>query len=295
MNLPDPDKVVVTVAVTGAFGDRSVPHLPITPREIADSALEAHRHGASAAHIHVREVETGRPSMDLELYSEVVSRIRDNSEMIINLSTGAGGRFVPGDRDPMGPGPGTMLRQPAKRIEHVLKLSPEICSLDVGTLNFQAHSFINPAAHVEWMAKQILGAGVKPELEVFELGHIHFAKHLIEDGLVESPPLFQLCTGVKWGIPATPEHIMALKRDLPRSAVWSCFGIGAAHFMAAAQSLLLGGHVRVGLEDNLFLTKGRRARGNWELVQKAVGIIEALGKTPASPEEAKRIFGLKNS
>ena len=294
MTLLTPDKVVVTVAVTGAFGDRSVPHLPITPKEIAESALEAHRAGAAAAHIHVRDVETGKPAMDLELYAEVVSRIRDKSDMIINLSTGAGGRFVPDEQDPVGLGPGSMLRQPAKRMEHVLALNPEICSLDVGTLNFQAHSFINPAAHVELMAKEMLEAGVKPELEVFELGHINFARHMIDQGWVEAPPLFQLCTGVRWAIPSTPEHIMALKRDLPPGAVWSCFGIGPAHFTAVAQSVLLGGNVRVGMEDNLFLAKGLRAQSNRELVEKAVTILEALGKSPASPKEARSIFGLKN-
>jgi uncharacterized protein (DUF849 family) len=292
MDSKNEKKVVVTVAVTGAFGDRSVPFLPITPKEIAESALEACNAGASVAHIHVRDVQTGKPSMDFELYEEVVRRIRDNSEMLVNLSTGPGGRFIPSDEDPVGFGGGTILRKPEKRIEHVIKLKPEICSLDVGTINFGAHTFLNFAPHVEWMAEQIKEAGVRPELEVFEIGHINFGRYLIDKKKVAPPALFQFCMGVKWGIPATTENILSMKREIPSDAVWSAFGVGISLFPTVAQTILLGGNVRVGLEDCLYLQKSRRAKSNSELVKKAVEIILALGKEPAAPAEARKILNV---
>jgi uncharacterized protein (DUF849 family) len=164
------EKVVVTVSITGSFGDRSVPGLPITPKEIAESALEAHEAGAAIAHIHVRDMETGKPSMELKLYEEVVQCIRDRSDMILNLSTGAGARFIPTDKDPIGMAPGSTLCTPQKRIEHVIRPKPEVCSLDVGSMNFGPHVFINYLPHAEWMPEHIKEAGVKPELEVFDLG-----------------------------------------------------------------------------------------------------------------------------
>lgn len=285
-------KVVVTASVTGAFGDRTVPFLPITPKEIADSALGAFKTGASVAHVHVRDVTTGKPSMDYALYEEVVQRIRDGSDMLVNLSTGAGGRFIPSSEDPVGFGEGTILKNPEKRIEHVLKLKPEICSLDVGSINFAAHMFLNFAPHVEWMSDQIKKAGVKPELEVFEIGHINFAKHLVNLNKVACPALFQFCMGVKWGIPATVDNFLAMKRELPPVAIWSAFGVGPNLYPVVAQSILMGGNVRVGLEDSLYIEKGRKATSNAELVQKAVDIIRALGKEPATPAETRNIFKL---
>ena len=285
-------KVVLTVAVTGAFGDKSVQFLPITPKEIAESALEAFEAGASVAHVHVRDVLTGKPSMEYALYEEVVKRLRDHSDMIVNLSTGAGGRFIPSNQDPVGFAEGTILKTPSKRIDHVLKLKPEICSLDVGTINFGAHMFLNFSPHVEWMAEQIAGTGVKPELEVFELGHINFANHLVSEKKVKSPPLFQFCMGVKWGIPANTENMLAMKRSLPPDAIWSAFGVGPSLFPMVAQSVLIGGNVRVGLEDSLYIEKGCKAKSNAELVRKAVAIIQALGKEPATPSEARMLLGL---
>lgn len=287
------DKVVVTVSVTGSFGDRTTPGLPITPEEIANSALEAFDAGAAVAHIHVRDVQTGQPSMDFKLYEEVVHRIRERSDMILNLSTGAGARFIPNDQDPVGLAPGSTLCSPAKRIEHVLQLEPEICSLDVGTINFGSHVFVNSLPHVEWMAECIRDAGVKPEMEVFDTGHVEIAEHLLKTGRVRRPPLFQLCMGVKWGIPATPGHLMIMRQALPPDAIWAGFGIGANSFAMLAQSVLLGGNVRIGMEDTLYLEKGVLASTNKELVEKAVTIIRTLGKEPATPDEAREILGLR--
>jgi len=284
------NKVIVTVPVTGSAGDRSTPFLPITPKEIAESAVDAGKAGASVVHIHVRDVKTGRPSMEFQLYREVVDRIRDQSDMIINLSTGAGGRFVPDDNDPVGFGPESNLCRPEKRVEHVLRLKPELCSLDVGSMNFGDRVFVNTVSHVKTMADLILEAGTKPELEVFDMGHIEIAKHLLATKRVHHPPLFQLCMAIPWGIPATAKNMIMMKEALPAGAVWTAFGISADCFPMAAQSVLLGGHVRVGMEDNLYLAKGQRASSNRELVEKAVRIIRALDKEPACPDEARELL-----
>ncbi|MBW1697172.1 MAG: 3-keto-5-aminohexanoate cleavage protein [Deltaproteobacteria bacterium] len=284
------DKVIVTVPVTGSFGDRNTPFLPITPKEIAESALDAKRAGASVAHIHVRDVETGAPSMEFKLYKEVVDRIRDKSDMLINLSTGPGARFVPDDKDPIGLGPGSTLCIPQRRVEHVLRLKPELCSLDVGSMNFGAHVFVNILSHVETMLGLILDAGIRPELEVFDVGHIEIANHLLKTTKIPSPPLFQLCMGVSWGIPASAKNMILMKEALPSGAVWAAFGVGASCFPMVAQSVLLGGHIRVGMEDNLYIKKGERAETNRELVEKAVRIVRALDKEPAEPEEVRNLL-----
>jgi uncharacterized protein (DUF849 family) len=287
------EKVIVTVSITGSFGDRSVPGLPITPKEIAESALEAHEAGAAIAHIHVRDVETGKPSMEFKLYDEVVQRIRDRSDMILNLSTGAGARFIPTDKDPIGLAPGSTLCTPQKRIEHVMRLKPEVCSLDVGSMNFGPHVFVNYLPHVEWMAEHVEAGGVKPELEVFDLGHVEIANYLLRTGRVRRPPLFQLCMGVNWGIPATSHHMVMMKQALPLDAIWAGFGIGETAFQMLAQSVLLGGNVRIGMEDTWHLEKGKQAKGNKELVEKAVVILRVLGKEPATSEEARDLLKLR--
>jgi uncharacterized protein (DUF849 family) len=287
------ERVVVTVSVTGSVGDRAGnPWLPVTPKEIAQSALEAHQAGASVAHIHVRDVETGRPSMDPALYREVVSRIRDGGDMILNLTTGAGARFIPDDQDPVGVDPASTLTGPEKRIEHVMALRPEICSLDVGSMNFGPHVFVNYLPHVEWMAEQIRDAGVKPELEVFDMGHVEIANHLIQTERVGRPPLFQLCMGTRWGMPATPQNMVTMKNALPPDALWAGFGIGASSFQMAAQSVLLGGNIRIGFEDTFYVERGVLARSNRELVEKAVAIIRSLGKVPATVAEARDLLHL---
>ncbi len=290
----DSEKVVLTVSVTGSIGDRSSnPALPVTPKEIAESAVEAAAAGAAVAHIHVRDAQTGKPSMELQLYEETVRRIRDHSDILLNLTTGAGARFIPAEDDPSHPGPGTTLSPPERRIAHVLALKPEICSLDVGSMDFGPHLFVNFLPHVEWMAEQISAAGVKPELEVFDMGHIEKAKHLIRTGRIKSPPLFQLCTGIRWGIPATPESMIAMKGLLPDDALWTGFGIGATAFSMVAVAAVLGGNVRIGFEDSLYLEKGKLAASNRQLVEKAVAILRLLGKEPASPDEARRLLKLE--
>lgn len=287
------NKVIVTVAVTGAIGDRSRhPSLPVTPEEIAKSAVEACSAGASVAHIHVRDQETGESSMELELYREVFERIRATSDMVVNLTTGAGARIIPNDSNPVGLGPGTTWSSPERRIEHIVSLKPELCSLDIGSMNFGPRVFANALPHVEEMAKRIKAAGVKPELEVFDMGHIAIGHSLLEKGLVERPPIFQLCLGIEWGIPATAKNMMLMKEALPTDAIWAGFGIGPASFPMVAQSALFGGNVRVGFEDNFFLARGNRAKSNAQLVEKTVTILNALDMEPASPQEARKILGL---
>jgi len=288
------NKTIITLAVTGSIGDKSKhPALPVTPREIAESALEACSAGASVVHIHVRDPKTAEPSMSFELYEEAVQRIRESSDMLINLTTGAGARIVPDNANPMGLGPGTTWSTPEKRTEHVVKLKPELCSLDVGSINFGPRVFANPLPHVEEMAARIKKAGVRPELEVFDLGHMEIAKHLIEKGLVEGLPVFQLCLGIQWGIPATSKHMLSMREPLPSGAIWGGFGVGSASFPMIAQSILLGGNVRVGFEDNFYLSSGTPAKSNAQLVEKTVAILRALDKEPASPDEAREMLKLK--
>jgi len=286
-------KVVITVAVTGSIGDKSKHQaLPVTPKEITDSAVEACSAGASVVHVHVRDPETAEPSMEFELYQEVVERIRNVSDMVINLTTGAGARIVPDDSNPVGLSPETTWRSPEKRTEHVVKLKPELCSLDVGSMNFGPRVFANTLDHVEEMARQIKAAGVKPELEVFDMGHIEIGKNLLKKGLVESPPIFQLCLGISWGIPANTKTMLFMKESIPPDAIWAGFGVGPTSFAMVAQSALLGGNVRVGFEDNFYLGRSTPAESNAQLVEKAVSILKSLDKEPASPQEAREILHL---
>ncbi len=290
--MSDNNKLIITVSITGGIGDADTPHLPITPKQIAASAIEAGEAGASVAHIHVRDPETGASSMDFKLYKEVFDHIRDHSDILVNLTTGPGARFIPDNNEPLGIAPGSTLCQPQKRVEHVLRLKPELCSLDIGSIDFGRHVFVNYIEHVEWMAEQIRDAGVAPELEVFTLGHIELAKHLINTKRVKNPPLFQLCMGIPWGIPSTPLNMIAMVQALPENAVWAGFGISAGCFPMLAQATVLGGNVRVGMEDNLYLEKGVRAKTNKELVEKAATIIRLLGKEPATPDEARGMLNL---
>ena len=285
--------VIVTCAVTGSHQNfHNHPDVPLTPEQIANSCLEARSAGAAVVHIHVRDPDTGAASGDPALYREVVERIRDSgSDVLINLTTGEGGRYVPDETDPSRGGPGTTLRRPELRLRHVLEMRPHICSLDVGSANFSEHVFMNIPGHLRIMADAIRGAGVKPEMEVFELGHIRFASQLIEEGLVDSPPLFQICLGIPWAAPATPEVLALMRNLLPEGAVWAAFGISRWEFPMLAQALTLGGHVRVGLEDNLYLSKGEYA-SNATLVEKAVRIIREVGAEPMEPGRAAEILKL---
>ncbi len=289
--------VIITCALTGGAPlTGKNPAVPVTPEQIATSAVEAAKAGAAIVHIHVREPQTGAPSMRFELYDETVSRIRAAGiDVIINLTTGAGARYVPGEPDPGKGGPGTTMTPWPARVAHIEKLTPEVCSLDVGSMNFGEHVFVNTPSHLRAMAAAIKQSGAKPEMEVFEIGHVRLARHLIESGLIEPPPLFQLCLGIPWGAPATPETMMAMRDHLPDDCVWAGFGIGSMQFPMVAQAVLLGGHVRVGLEDNLYLARGVLAPSNAALVTKAIEIVERLGERPASPDEARRILRLRGA
>lgn len=286
--------VIVTCALTGGApytGKNKA--VPVTPQEIADSAIGAARAGAAIVHIHVRDPETGQPSMRPDLYRETVERIRESGvDVVINLTTGPGARFVPGDDDPRVGGAGTTMKPWPERVTHVEELKPDVCSLDVGSMNFGEHVFVNTPAHLRKMAEAIRNTGTKPELEVFDLGHVRLARRLVEDGLVAPPPLFQICLGIPWGAPATPETMLAMRDQLPAGALWAGFGIGAAQFPMVAQAVLLGGHVRVGLEDNLYVRRGVPAPSNAALVEHAVAIIDQLGEKPASVSEARGILEL---
>lgn len=288
-------KVVVTCALTGSFATLGKnPAVPVTPRQIADSALAAAQAGAAIVHIHVRDPGTAQPSMELSLYEEVVAHIRArNSDVVLNLTTGPGARFVPGKDDPLKPGPGSTLTRPATRMRHIERVRPQICTLDVGSMNFGPSVFINTPEHLAEMAAIAKASGTKPEIEVFDLGHIELARKLIADGLIEAPPLFQLCLGISFGAPATPEIMLAMRNTLPPGCNWSAFGIGRHQFPMVAQAVLLGGNVRVGLEDNLYLAAGQLAPSNAALVEKAVRIIELLGAGIASPAEAREMFGVR--
>ena len=284
--------VIISCAITGG-GDTVGKHpaIPVTPAQIADSAVGAAAAGAAIVHIHVRDPASGAPSMDKALYREVVERIRGSgSDVIVNLTTGAGGRFVPSPENPRQPGPGTTLSPPEVRVAHVVELRPEVCSLDMGSMNFGPHVFVNTPAHLAEMARAIRAAGARPELEVFDTGHIRLARHLIERGEIASPPLFQICLGISWGAPATPEAMLAMRNMLPADAIWAAFGIGTQQFPMVAQAVLLGGHVRVGLEDNLYLEKGVFAPTNAAFVEKAAAIVRMLGERPATPAEARAIL-----
>lgn len=284
--------VIITCALTGAAElTAKSGAVPVTPEQIATSAIEAAKAGAAIAHIHVRDPATGRPSMALAHYREVVDRIRQSGvDMLINLTTGAGASFIPDADDPRVAAPGSSLSHWRKRVEHVTALAPELCSLDVGSMNFGERVFVNTPADLREMARAIRDAGTKPEMEVFELGHIRLAKYLVQSGLIEAPPLFQICLGIAWGAAATPETMMAMRDQLPAGALWAAFGIGATQFPMVAQAVLLGGHVRVGLEDNLYLARDLPAPSNAALVEKAAQIIAQLGERPATPAEARQIL-----
>ena len=281
-------EVIITCAVTGA-GDTVGKHpaIPVTPRQIADAAIEAAHAGAAIAHLHVRDPETGKAARDPALYREAVGHIRaSGTDVVINLTAGMGGDFVFNPADPARGGPGTDMANAADRTAHVEELRPEICTLDCGSLNFGNGVYIGPADILRDMAARIKRAGVKPEIEAFELGHIWLAKQLIAEGLIDTPPLFQLCTGIPWGAEATTEAMLAMRNHLPAGANWAGFAIGRAQMAFVAQAVLLGGHVRVGLEDNIWLDRGVPA-SNGSLVARAKEIVERMGARVLTPAQAR--------
>jgi uncharacterized protein (DUF849 family) len=291
---PMQERVIITVAVTGNLTDPAkCPALPISPQQIATACLEATDEGAAIAHIHVRDPATGRPSMELALYREVVERIRDrNDKLILNLTTGPGGRFDPSDDDPRIAGPGTTLMVPERRVEHVAALRPETCTLDLNTMTFGREVVINTPKSVARMTKVIRAHGVIPELEVFDSGDIRLGHDLIAEGVLQGPGLFSLVLGIKYGFPANAEAMMYARNMLPAGATWTGFAISRMEFPAVALAYAMGGHVRVGLEDNIFLDKGQLAPSNAALVKRAREIVERLGGTIATTADARCKLGL---
>lgn len=290
-------KTIITCAVTGNIvTPEQHPGLPVTPAQIADAALEAAEAGAAAAHIHVRDPQTGRPSMSLDYYADVIDRIRArNRSLIINLTTGPGGRFVPDENEPRVAAAGTTLLHPLKRVEHIAALRPDVCSLDLNTMNSGGDVVINTPANVRKMAEVIRGAGVMPELEIFDSGDLNMALDFMREGVLEGPGLWTFVLGVKYGFAATPETIFYARNMLPAGARWSAFGVGRAEFPIVAQAWLAGGHVRVGLEDNIYLEKGVLAPSNAALVAKARDIVKSLGGAIASASEARAQLGLREA
>jgi uncharacterized protein (DUF849 family) len=290
-------EVFISCAVTGS-GDTvgKHPSIPVTPKQIADAALEAARAGAAIAHCHVRDPETGAGSRDPALYREVVERIRaSDTDVIINLTSGMGGDLAIGHGEsPTEFGNESDLVGPMTRLVHVQELLPDICSLDCGTLNFGDGNmiYVSTPDMLRAAASHIQSLGVKPELECFYTGHLWFARQMIKEGLVNSPPLFQLCHGIPWGAPADTTTMKAMVDSLPDDAVWAGFGIGRMQMPRVAQTVLLGGHVRVGLEDNLYLEKGVYA-SNADLVERAANIVSLMGAKVLGPDGARARLGLK--
>jgi len=272
------DKLIITAAVTGSGPSRAQnPNLPHTPAEIAAEALRCWRAGAAVVHVHVRDPETGAPDFRRDLFGEVVERIRAESDMLVNLTTS--GFNLKGDDV------GEQRLMP-------LELKPDLCSLDVGSMNFRGRVFINEAAWVEKAAQRMLAAGVKPEMEVFEVGQVLQAIDLIDKGLIADPPYFQLCLGIPWGMPADLEALLALKARLPQGCRWSALGTGANQLPLTTHAMLLGGNVRVGFEDNLYLARGVKAESNAQFVERTVRIAREMQREVATCAEARALLGL---
>ncbi|MGR3931640.1 3-keto-5-aminohexanoate cleavage protein [Streptomyces sp. BRA346] len=294
--MPMNDSVIITCALTGA-GDtvgRS-PHVPVTPEQIARSAVEAAEAGAAVVHIHVRDPETGAPARDPRLYREVVERVKETgTDVVINLTAGMGGDLVIDPEHPLTHLAGTDLVSGLDRLPHVEDLLPDICTLDCGSLNFGDGSnlYVSTPDMLRTGAKRIQELGVRPELEIFDTGQLWFAKQLLAEGLLDDPTVFQLCMGIPWGAPAEPGVLKAMVDMLPEGAQWASFALGRMQMPWVAQSILLGGNVRVGLEDNLYLSRGVKAT-NGQLVERAVQITELLGATVATPDEARQRLGLE--
>jgi 3-keto-5-aminohexanoate cleavage enzyme len=272
------DKLIITAAVVGSRPTKAMnPAVPYTPEEIAREAVACWRAGAAVAHVHVRDPGTGAPSMDLSLFKQVVDRIRSESDMLLNLTTS--GLHLEGD-------------DTSEERLAPLSLNTELCSFDVGSFNFRDRVFINPPTWGLLAAERMRAASVKPEIEVFDVGHIGQARDLIEQGLIQAPPYFQLCMGVGWGIGATPENLQFMHSKLPPGSVWSVLGVGRAQAEMISLAARMGGHVRVGFEDNLYLEKGVLASSSAQFVERAVEMGRELGRAAASPADARQILGL---
>ncbi|MEM7359136.1 MAG: 3-keto-5-aminohexanoate cleavage protein [Pseudomonadota bacterium] len=288
--------VFITCAVTGSGGtqDRS-PEVPRSPEQIANSAIDAARAGAAVVHCHVRDPETGVASRDPKLYREVTERIRDSeTDVVLNLTAGMGGDMVFGP--PSAPLPlqeGTDMGSAESRMEPIVDSLPEICTLDCGTMNFAEADYVmtNTPGMLEAMGSMMTELGVKPEIEAFDTGHLWFAKKLVEDGVLDSPALVQLCMGIPWGAPDDLNTFMAMVNNVPADWNWSAFSIGRNEMPFVAAAVLAGGNVRVGLEDNLWLDKGVLAT-NATLVERAVTIVESMGASIMGPQDVRDKLGL---
>ncbi|MDN5756740.1 MAG: 3-keto-5-aminohexanoate cleavage protein [Arthrobacter sp.] len=289
-------KVIVTCALTGAGDTTSKSEfVPVTPDEIAADAIAAARAGASVVHIHVRDPETKQGSRDTELYREVVRQIKESDvDPVINLTAGMGGDLVVDPSEPTAQLPGTDLVSGLERLTHVEELRPEICTIDCGSLNFGEGSnlYVSTPDMLREGAARIKELGVKPEMEIFDTGNLWFANVMVEEGLIAPPPLYQLCMGIPYGAPVDPALLQAMVNMLPEGAQWTSFAIGRNQLPWVAQSVLLGGHVRVGLEDNLYLSKGVKAT-NAQLTERAIGIVTGMGSSVATPDEAREILKLE--
>ncbi|TMV12704.1 3-keto-5-aminohexanoate cleavage protein [Arenibacterium halophilum] len=288
--------VFITCAVTGSGGtqDRS-PHVPRSPQQIAESAIAAAKAGAAVVHCHVRDPETGAPSRRLDLYREVTDRIRDaDVDVVLNLTAGMGGDMIFGPTDsPLPLTEGTDMVGAAERVAHIAECLPEICTLDCGTMNFAEADYVmtNTPGMLTAMGQMMTDLGVKPEIEAFDTGHLWYAKHLVESGVLDAPALLQLCMGVPWGAPDDLNTFMAMVNNVPKDWTFSAFALGRNQMAYVAASVLAGGNVRVGLEDNLWLDKGVLAE-NWQLVERAHDIIENMGARVIGPAEVREQLGL---
>lgn len=288
---------ILTCAVTGNLTTREQnPALPVTPEEIARSAIDAARAGASIVHLHARDPSTGKGTTRAELFDEIVGRIRDSGcDVILNLSTGEGGRFMPSDDDPKIAAPGSTLMRPELRIAHVERLRPEVCTLDFNTMYSGTAVVINTPRNLEIMAQRALAAGVVPEIEIFDSGDLQLALAFLERGVLRAPLLWQIVLGVRYGAMADPQTMQYFASRLPRDAQWTAFGIGRMAFPMLAQAYLLGGHVRIGMEDTVYIDKGVLARSNAALVEKGVRIVESLGGKIATIAQAREMLGLQRA
>ncbi|MDP6292189.1 MAG: 3-keto-5-aminohexanoate cleavage protein [Arenicellales bacterium] len=287
--------VVVTCAVTGA-GDTVDKHpaIPVTPEQIAASAIEAADAGAAIVHLHVRDPQTGKGSRDIALFKDVVERVRNSGRnVLINLTAGMGGDLIIDDDNPQVPAEGTDLITAEQRMAHVELLRPDIATLDCGTINFDNanYVYVQTPNMLRTMATRYAEIGVKPEMEVFDLGHLRFANQMVAEGLIKGPAMYQICLGIPWGAGADSATMNAMVNQLPSDVFWSGFGISRAQMPMVAQAVLLGGNARVGLEDNLFLEKGVPA-SNAQLVEKAVRIIGDLGGRVCDADEAREKLGI---
>ena len=288
--------VIITCALTGA-GDtvgRSE-HVPVTPEQIAESGIAAARAGATVVHVHVRDPQTGVGSREVALYREAVERIRDSGvDVIVNTPAGMGGDLMLDPQNPTSFVEGTDLVSGVERLKHVEELLPDICTLDCGSLNFGDGSlvYVSTPDMLRDGAKRIQELGVRVEMEVFDTGHLWFARQLVEEGLIDAPPMFQLCMDIPYGAPADPALLATMVDQLPDGAVWASFALGRMQMPWVAQSVLLGGHVRVGLEDNLYLSRGVKAT-NAQLVERARTIVEAMGAEVATPDDARELLSLR--